>query len=361
MRVLITFADRALPKAVKDACIRRCHGRVKTHCRHFPVSFADVPASDLDTLRRDPAVQAVEPDPEDAVHICVAPPYGITRLRAPELHTRGVLGAGVKVAVIDTGIDYNHVDLAPVYAGGFDFVNNDADPFDDHTGTHGTHVSGTIAARLSSSTLYGMAPSCQLFAVKVLDSSGSGLWSWLIDGYDWCITNGIQVNNQSLGGTAPPAALETAINAMADAGIISVCAAGNSGPTENTVAYPAKYGAAIAIGAIDADDVIASFSSRGPEVELCAPGVAVNSTIGGGGYALKNGTSMATPHVTGAVALALSTGVPARQIRGRLSHTAVDLGTAGRDTAYGYGRVDAFELINGQVGAGVLIRPATFA
>ncbi len=145
----------------------------------------------------------------------------------------------------------------------------------------------------------------------------------------------------SLGSSSGSTSLYDACNAAAGAGIVVVAAAGNSGPGDNTVNYPAKYGSVIAVSATDNTDTIASSSSRGAEVELVAPGVSIYSTYRGGGYATMSGTSMACPHVAGTAALAIVAG--GGDVRQRLKDTADDLGVSGKDNLYGYGLVDADE------------------
>jgi subtilisin len=208
--------------------------------------------------------------------------------------------------------------------------------------SHGTHCAGTIAAAVNGAGVVGVAPSAYLYAVKVLSKTGSGQISWIISGIDWCINNRIKIISMSLGPPSAPAALETMCNAAWSKGLLLVAAAGNSGPGMGTVDFPGKYKNVIAVSAIDSSNVIASFSSRGPEVELCAPGVNVLSTIPAGGYGTKSGTSMACPHVAGAAAVVwgshrFSTN---ETIWNLLATTADNLGNPGWDPEYGYGRVD---------------------
>ena len=268
-------------------------------------------------------------------------PVGINQIKAP-LAWDATRGKGVKVAVLDTGIDFNHPDLAPNYRGGVSFVSDETTPMDHNR--HGTHCAGIIAAALNGLGVVGVAPAAYLYAVKVMSRSGSGNWSWLIAGLDWCTKNGIHVASMSLGGTAP-SAVQTMCDLAFSRGVLLVAAAGNSG---GPVEHPARYGSVIAVSAIDAANQLASFSCRGPEVELCAPGVDVLSTVPGGGYARLSGTSMACPHVAGAAALAWSThrfapaGVALNvAIRRLLATTADNLGIPGRDNNFGFGRVDA--------------------
>lgn len=229
-------------------------------------------------------------------------PWGINRVNAYQAWSNSE-GKGVKVAVIDTGIDYNHPDLKPNYKGGYNAVKQNDNPLDDHG--HGTHVSGTIAAVRDLKGVVGVAPKAELYSAKVLDSNGSGRYSWIIDGIQWAIRNKMQVINMSLGGPSGSEALKAAIDQAYKAGITIVCAAGNdSGP----VNYPAKYENAIAVSASDINDKIAYFSSKGPEIDFIAPGVSVYSTYKGGAYKSLSGTSMASPHVAGLAALAISVG-----------------------------------------------------
>jgi subtilisin len=271
-------------------------------------------------------------------------PAGVAQIKAP-LAWDSSRGKAIKVAVLDTGIDGTHPDLAPNYKGGISFVPDETSPMDHNS--HGTHCAGTIAAAINDVGVVGVAPAAYLYAVKVLNRSGSGQFSWIIAGIDWCITNGIKIISMSLGGSAAPAALETMCNTAWSKGLLLVAAAGNSGHTPTgtptSVGFPARYASVIAVSAIDSGNVIADFSSAGPEVELCAPGADVLSTIPGGGYGTKSGTSMACPHVSGAAALAwgghrYTDNITIRRL---LAWTSDNLGIPDRDPLFGYGRVDA--------------------
>jgi subtilisin family serine protease len=211
----------------------------------------------------------------------------------------------VRVAVIDTGIDTRHPDLAGKVDGGYNAITDSEAPdsYIDDNG-HGTHVSGTIAA-IRGGKVVGVAPKARLYAVKVLDADGSGNLSDVIKGIIWCANNGIQVANMSLGSPEPSDTMEQALRYAEARNVIVVAAAGNSG---GAVGYPGAYPETIAVSASDWNDQIAYFSSRGPEVKFIAPGVNVVSTFMGGDYLSLSGTSMATPHVTGLAALAVSQG-----------------------------------------------------
>jgi subtilisin len=267
-------------------------------------------------------------------------PWGVGAVKAPAAW-EGSQGKVIKVAVVDTGIDGTHPDLAANYKGGMSFVPTESTPMDFNS--HGTHCAGTIAARLNGIGVVGVAPAAYLYAVKVLDKTGSGQFSWIIAGIDWCITNGINIISMSLGASSAPAAMETICNTAWSKGLLLVAAAGNSGPGMGTVGVPAKYASVIAISAIDSSNVIAPFSSRGPEIELCAPGVDILSTTPGVAYGTKSGTSMACPHVSGVAALAWGGHRYADNvtIRRLLAWTSDNLGIPGRNPEYGFGRVDA--------------------
>ncbi|MBM3471844.1 MAG: S8 family peptidase [Armatimonadetes bacterium] len=345
-KVLITF--KTPPGAAERESIRQAGGKVHLTYRIVPGMAASVPPQALEALERNPNVLRVEPDgeceelgkPQKPPPSGEQLPWGVDQIDAELVHPTNK-GANVKVAVLDGGIDYNHLDLKANYvAGGYDFANGDNDPMDDNG--HGTHCAGTIAAEDNEIGVIGVAPEADLYAVKVL-GGGSGQWSWLIAGLDWCVTNGMQVASMSLGGSSPPTLLKDACDNAYNAGIVLVAAAGNNGSGTDTVGYPAKYDSVIAVAATDKRDRRASFSSTGPAVDVAAPGVDVLSTILNNQYGLKSGTSMACPHVSGTVALLLAanpTRTPA-QVRQRLIDTALDLRPAGWDSGTGWGRIQA--------------------
>ena len=229
-------------------------------------------------------------------------PWGITRVNAPAAWARS-MGDGVKVAVIDTGIDASHPDLRGAVAGGYNAFDSDKPAFDDNG--HGTHVSGTIAAALDAKGVVGVAPKARLYAVKVLDKNGGGRLSSVVKGIVWAGRNGMQVANMSLGAPMGSLFMRGAVMYAAHKGVAVIAAAGNNG---KRVEYPAGYPDAIAVSAMDGKDKIAGFSSRGSKVEFIAPGVSVRSSVPGGGYDSHSGTSMATPHVAGLAAIAVSRG-----------------------------------------------------
>lgn len=292
----------------------------------------------VERLKANPDVAYIEPN--RTVHASgQSVPWGINRVNAPAAHSRGVRGGGVKVGVIDTGIEYTHEDLSANYKGGHDFVNNDNDPKDDNG--HGTHVSGTIAAVDNSVGVIGVAPSASLYGIKVLNRNGSGTFADVIAGIDWAAQNGMDVANMSLGASVGSSGLRSACDNAYNSGVLLVAAAGNSygAPVE----YPAKYSSVVAVSAIDQRDKLASFSNYGKEIEFGAPGMSVLSTYKGNRYAYGDGTSMATPHVAGVAALVYSTGSynSPSSVRSRMQQTADDIGPGGKDNYFGYGVPDA--------------------
>jgi subtilisin family serine protease len=258
-------------------------------------------------------------------------------------------GDPVKVGVIDTGIDLKHPDLQANIKGGYNAINPLKSPNDDNG--HGTHVAGIIAALNNTIGVIGVGPNIDLYAIKVLNANGSGYLSDVIEGLDWAVANGMQVVNMSLGTSQDVQSFHDAIVSAYNAGVTIVAAAGNSG---GTVSYPAAYPEVIAVSATDQNNQIASFSSRGPEVDLAAPGVNIYSTYKGQSYATLSGTSMAAPHVTGAAALIIDTkkcdlnldGIcTPSEVQQRLEQTAIDLGTPGKDNLYGSGLVNVYNAL----------------
>jgi subtilisin len=209
--------------------------------------------------------------------------------------------------------------------------------------SHGTHVAGTVAALNNTTGVLGVAYSADLYAVKVLDSSGSGTYSGIIQGIEWAVSNNMDVINMSLGGSSGSTALQQACDNAYNSGVLVVAAAGNSGSKgkRNTIGYPAKYASVMAVGAVDSSNNRASFSSVGSELEVMAPGVNILSSVPGNGYDSYNGTSMASPHVAGAAALIMAgnPGLSNAQVRQKLVDTAKPLGDA---FYYGNGVIDVY-------------------
>jgi len=345
VKVLIGF-DRQ-PGSDGEGIVRGAGGAIKYTYHLVPAIAASVPEAAVEGLLRNPRVTSIEPDiTVYAIDAELDNAWGVKHIGAGIVHDGGNKGAGVKVAIIDSGIDYTHPDLDANYAGGYDFVNDDTVPMDDDG--HGTHVAGTIAAEDNDAGVVGVAPEASIYALKVLEG-GTGLYSDVIAAIEWAVDNGIQVTNNSYGSSGDPGMMVKAAfdNAYA-AGVLHVAAAGNSGNPPgffDNVIYPARWASVIAVAATDQSDSRPKWSSTGPDVELAAPGVSVYSTYWDNTYATMSGTSMASPHVAGTAALVMIaypswTNV---QVRSQLRDTADDLGAAGPDNLYGYGLVDADE------------------
>ena len=266
-------------------------------------------------------------------------PWGIARVHAPAVWSK-TMGKGVKVGVIDTGIDSKHPDLAANYKGGVNIVDSAASPDDDNG--HGSHVAGTIAAVKDGSGVVGVAPEASLYAIKVLDADGGGTPDAIVDGLQWAAEHGMDVVNLSLGGPGTPA-LKRAVKAANKAGVTVVAASGND--PKSPVSSPANYPEAIAVSASTKEEKLASFSTTGPEVAFIAPGHEVISDAPGGKLAQHSGTSMATPHVAGLAALAISLGAkgPA-QVRAALQRAATPLDGMSAEQQ-GAGMIDASRLL----------------
>ncbi len=244
-------------------------------------------------------------------------PYGIEMLEAPKVWDASDRGKGTVIAVLDTGCDTKHEDLKDRIIDGRNFTDDyGAEPshFEDNNG-HGTHVSGTIAASFNGEGVAGMAPDASILAVKVLTGKGSGRYDWIINGIkfavDWRGPNGekVRVISMSLGGSEDYPKLHKAIQEAVQSGILVVCAAGNSGDGRDDspeYGYPGAYPEVVQVGAVDADMKPAPFSNTNDQIDLVAPGVKVVSTYPGGKYATLSGTSMATPHISGAAALLIT-------------------------------------------------------
>ncbi|MCK5505091.1 MAG: S8 family serine peptidase [Thermodesulfovibrionia bacterium] len=345
------------PGHFEKALIHEARGIIKRTYRLIPAMAVTVSEAGVEKIKKNKKVAYVE---EDAIYMAVEPligdeyinSWGVFHIFADVAHTSGNKGAGVKVAVIDTGIDYNHPDLDGNFKGGYDFVFNDDDPFDDNSNSHGTHVAGIIAAEENGIGVIGVAPEADLYAVKVLDGAGFGYLSWIIDGIQWAVNNGMDIVNLSLQGPHAQS-LQIACNNAYSAGVLLVAAGGNT--YGGSIMFPAAYDSVIAVTATDADDLKAYFSPIGPEVELAAPGVDILSTCSlinndcVGGYRSLSGTSQASPHVAGTAALLLSTGISDENGNGRindevreiLQDTALALGAAEKNNVFGFGLVNA--------------------
>ena len=362
-------------------------------------SRSDIARIDIDEERNllinEPVSELVASDPVKGVDEIT---YNVNIVNAPAVWALGFTGEGVIVAVIDTGVNYNHEDLSdhmwedPAYPNhGWDFYNNDDDPMDGQS--HGTHCAGTVAGDGTAGSQTGIAPDATIMALKVLGDDGNGSESGVWQGIEFAVDHGANVISMSLGwqhnwDPDRPTWRTTYDNALAAGMIASVAAGNEGGSTTNPddVRTPGDcpppwlnpeqtltggISAVVCIGATDASDNIASFSSRGPSSwedidpfndypfdpemgllrpDVSAPGVDVKScdAFNTSGYSFKSGTSMATPCVAGVMALLLSKNINAEpaDISMALETTALDLGAAGKDNVFGAGRVDVLEAID---------------
>jgi subtilisin family serine protease len=324
--------------------------------------------------------------------------WGLALLRVPDAW-RHSQGAGIRVAILDTGIDEAHPDLMDAVEHARDFTGSRRGAIDGNG--HGTHVAGIVAARRNEDGVVGVAPECRLIVAKVLGDDGSGDDRQVAAGIAWAVESGADILSLSLGSSRPSKVLLEAIRFAAGKGRFVICAAGNSGaggrgtrvqgqgssvtgrthtcgprrptcsgprpstldhrpfglfPRASTVDYPARWPETVAVAAIGRDGQVARFSSRGGEVDIAAPGEDVLSTWLGGAYARLSGTSMATPFVSGVVALTLAKHrkeggrTPIHGIDQLLEHlrrTATDAGPAGHDPAFGWGLIDPGSLLAG--------------
>lgn len=303
----------------------------------------------------------------------------------PVTKTDANAGQGIKVAIIDSGIDSDHPDLN--VAGGYNAIDSRKSWNDDFR--HGTHVAGIVAALDNEIGVIGTAPKVELYAVKVLNRRGIGFASDIIDGLQWSIDHGMQVANMSIGSSGSSQSYHDAITAAYNAGITIVAAAGNNGEGDGSIVWPARWPETIAVSATcsntkspdtckmgkaitmdtNGEDGLAYFSSYASSINslgddssvvsinlLAGPGEEINSTWNNGYYHLGSGTSMATPHVTGVVALVLrakgctSQGAvgcgPGEMMSFLQTNGVEDLGSAGIDVHFGYGLIDAEKAVN---------------
>ena len=467
-RVWIQFKPGA--KAQVERALAGAGARVHHRFDDLHAFAASVPAQALDGLRHNPNVVLVEADaPRWPMGETV--PYGVPMVQAPQAVAAGADGSGIKVCVIDSGINAGHEDFAGVSMTGYPSGWNS-----DSCG-HGTHVAGTIAAASNGAGVVGVSPGkVSLHIIKVFDGASCG-WSYsssLVDAANRCASAGARIISMSLGGSTSSSTENTAFSNLAANGVLSIAAAGNDG--NNRMSYPASYSSVMSVAAVDSSGAHADFSQYNSQVEIAAPGVAVLSTypfrdaavsvagnafmasalegspqlsrsgalVDGGlcsgsgswggkvvlcqrgdiafadkvlnaqaggavaaivynnaaggftgtlgttstsipsvslsqedgqqllgalgqsaavstiaesntsGYAYLDGTSMATPHVSGVAALVWSADPSATgdEVRDALTQTAQDLGAAGRDTQFGYGLVQALDAVEHVLGGG---------
>ncbi len=333
-------------------------GKVKKDFHLVNAISARLPENKIEEMKKDPGIEYIVNDTIFQSADEYTSSWGVQYIGSQPVHNQNINGTGVKIAVLDTGIDYNHPDLAGNYKGGYNFISNTPDPWDDnclslYRTCHGTHVSGIIAAEHNGIGVVGVAPNASLYAVKVLDGGGFGSASLILSGIEWAKNNNMNIISMSLQSIENNTAVFDAVNAAYNSGILLVAAGGNTngGP----VMYPAAYDSVIAVTAVDQNGQRASFSPIDQKIEVAAPGLGISSTVQNG-YGLLSGTSMAAPHVTGVAALIFSSNFPDvngdgirdnKDVRQIIDNTAFDAGIPGKDNIYGYGIVDASNALLG--------------
>ena len=353
-RLVVSWRTDAPATLAIDGVAAVHRSRLNRH-RSVVVARAGHAADVADRLKEDLRVESVVPDavgriadwpadspPDDPWYANYQADLRLIGMRAAWQLSTGA--SSVVVALLDTGYDGAHPDLSAIPV---------KSPYNARTGTknvndvygHGTHVAGTIAAQTNNAIgVAGVAPGITIMPVKVMDNYGGGYWSDFLEGVDWARTHGASIVNLSLGGTltaSQAAAFQPTFDAAYQAGVLVVAAAGNH--DRNEPFYPASFAHVISVAATDNNDARASFSNYGPAVDLAAPGVKIESTYPDPLYYYMSGTSMATPHVVGLAALIRSRHpeFTVDEVESAMEQTALDLGAAGRDNYFGYGRIRA--------------------
>ncbi len=250
-------------------------------------------------------------------------------------------GGPVVIAVIDTGVDANHPELAGRVLSGFNAITGSPNASDDNG--HGTAVAGIIAASADNGNgIVGLCWGCIILPIKACLSNGRCRDSSVISAIRWATDNGARIINLSLGGSSPSPALHEVVRYASERGVLIVAASGNERAEGNTPNYPAAYPETLAVGATGYGDEVTGFSNTGDFIDLVAPGVDIATTIPNNGYVLATGTSFASPFVSGAAALimTLRPDLSNHDVRCVLAISADDRGAPGRDSEYGYGRLN---------------------
>jgi thermitase len=314
--------------------------QLNTHVIELPAGTDEVTA--MNELRKNRKLKYVELDMAVAPAATVTDPsYGsswaLPKIQAPSAWD-SANGSGVTIAILDTGIDSTHPDLAPNLVPGWNVYDNTSNTTDIHG--HGTWVAGVAAmAANNAKGSAGVAWGAKIMPIRIADANAYAYWSTVAQGIYWAADHGAKVVNVSYNGVSGSSTVQSAAQYLRSKGGVVVVAAGNSGALESIAANDSI----LTVAATDQNDVRASFSSYGPYVDLSAPGVSVYTTTVGGGYSNASGTSFASPVVAATAALMLSSNsklTPADVDR-LLTGKSVDLGTTGYDPYYGYGRVDA--------------------
>ena len=314
--------------------------KLDTHILNVPASRAQ---EELQRLGQLSGVLYAEPD--YPIRIADTTPddtdfsnqYALTAIRAPQGWDISTGSDTVIIAIIDTGVDYNHPDLAGKIVSGYDFIQHDSIAQDDNG--HGTHVAGIAAAASNNAQgIAGVSWGARIMPVKVLNSGGGGVYSDTASGIMWAAEHGAQIINLSIGEVYSSYTLQNAVDYAIGKGCLVIAASGNDDNSQ--ILYPARYPKVMAVAATDASNQRASFSTYGPEIDIAAPGDQIYS-LDIGGYATHSGTSMAVPHVAGLAAVLW--GVPgndsAAVVRYKIESSALDIDSPGWDAYTGAGLI----------------------
>jgi thermitase len=347
-QILVKFKPgTSLPEV--DEIHRQLGGKVKKTIPGIGVQVVTVPKGQAKEKAKayssNPRVAYAEPDfvaqalgsPNDPF---LTNQWGLTKVGAPQAWDVTTGSASINIAILDTGVDPDHPDLASKIVSNINFSGSDT--VDDVFG-HGTHVAGIAAASTNNGAgVAGLGYAANIMNVKVLADNGAGAHSAIAAGIIWAADNGAQIINMSFGGGGSTQTLEDAVNYAWSKGVVVVAAAGNNG--NSYMVYPAGYADCIAVAATDRDDARASWSNYGDWVDVAAPGTGIYSTIKGDSYGYKSGTSMASPHVAGLAALVFTAvsdtnrdGKLNDEVRSRIETTCDDIGVTG----IGHGRINA--------------------
>lgn len=377
-QLLVKFKEGVMTRAAADV-LAEYGTTTLTNLYASSVQLVQVPEGKelalVDQLSDDPRVEYAEPD---YIYWALGAPNDPDYSSKQWAHTERMNSAAawdlstgsntVTIAVIDTGIDETHPDLAAKIVAGYDFVDDDSNPHD--LNGHGTHVAGIAAAITNNGVgVAGMSWGARIMPVRVLGADGSGSSSDITSAINWASTHGAKVLNLSLGGTSYSTSMQNAVTSATNAGALVIAAMGNCRtagggcPYANPTAYPAAYSNVMAVAATNRSDTYAYYSQYGSHCDIAAPGGAMTYLHDPGGiystlptytvdmtgdgfsknYDYLQGTSMATPYVSGMAALiwSVSPSLTPAQVQQVMQDTAVDLGPTGWDANYGYGRIDA--------------------
>ena len=352
---IVAEIDGALSDAQADELARR-HGLARLQSQNFPLiggtiglfrvtDRRSVEAASRE-LATDASVRSVQPNfrylvQDQAAVLTEGDPaqYALAKLRLPEAHTLAH-GANVTIAVIDSGIDVKHPELANSIADSFDALGSKEGPH-----PHGTGIAGAIVAH---ARLMGSAPAARILAIRAFGVAGNGAESTsfvILRGLDYAAAHGAQIVNMSFAGPKD-ALIERAIAATAARGIVMVAASGNAGPKSPPL-YPAANANVIAVSATDAQDRLFAASNRGSYIAVAAPGADIFLPAPDGKYQMTSGTSFSAAYISGVAALLLERNPAMKpdELRAILMKTARDLGAPGRDDLFGAGEADAYAAV----------------